>query len=131
MKDLSPEERKMFEDKNFSFIATINKDGSPQVTPTWVDTDGKFILVNVNTTRQKLKNVQTDPRVAISLVDQADPYKAIFVKGKVVSIEKGKVAEDHIDKMAKKYIGQDKYPYRGPGEQRVLLKIEPLKITTR
>ena len=131
MKDLSPEERKMFEDKNFSFIATINKDGSPQLSPTWVDTDGKFILVNVNTTRQKLKNVQTDPRVAISLVDQADPYKAIFVKGKVVSIEKGKVAEDHIDKMAKKYIGQDKYPFRGPGEQRVLLKIEPLKITTR
>ena len=131
MKDLSPEERKMFEDKNFSFIATINKDGSPQVTPTWVDTDGKFILVNVNTTRQKLKNVQTDPRVAISLVDQADPYKAIFVKGKVVSIEKGKVAEDHIDKMARKYIGQDKYPFRGPGEQRVLLKIEPLKVTTR
>jgi PPOX class probable F420-dependent enzyme len=129
--NLNPEQRKLFEDKNFAFIATINKDGSPQVTPTWVDTDGKYVLVNINTSRQKFRNLSRDPRVAIALVDQANPYKGVFVWGKVVSMEKGKVADDHIDKMAKKYTGADKYGNRVPGEQRVLLKIEPSKVILR
>jgi PPOX class probable F420-dependent enzyme len=131
MVSLPSEARKIFEDKNFAFISTINKDGSPQVTPVWVDTDGKNIYVNIATSRQKFRNVQRDPRVAIAIVDQANPYKAVMVKGKVTSIEKGKVAEDHIDKMAKKYIGQEKYPYRVPTEQRILLTIEPTKVTVR
>jgi PPOX class probable F420-dependent enzyme len=129
MVTLSSDERKLFEDKNFAFVATLNKDGSPQVTPTWVDTDGKYVLINVATTRHKFKNVSRDPRVAIAIADQANPYMAIMVRGKVVSIVKGKEAEDHIDKMAKKYIGQDKYPYRRPGEDRILLKVEPTKVT--
>jgi PPOX class probable F420-dependent enzyme len=131
MVNLSAQERKLFEDKNFAFIATVNKDGSPQVTPVWVDTDGKSIFVNSATSRQKFFNLTRDPRVAIALVDQADPYKAIMVNGKVTSVEKGKVADDHIDKMAKKYIGQDKYPYRQPNEERVLFKIEPTSVKTR
>jgi PPOX class probable F420-dependent enzyme len=125
---LNPEQRKLLEDKNFAFVATINKDGSPQVTPTWVDTDGKYVLVNINTSRQKFRNLSRDPRVAIALVDQTNPYKGVFVWGKVVSMEKGKVADDHIDKMAKKYTGATKYGNRFPGEQRVLLKIEPSKV---
>jgi len=128
---LSAEERKFFEEKNFAFVATLNKDGSPQVTPTWVDTDGKNIYVNVATSRQKFHNLKRDPRVSIALVDQTNPYKAIFVKGKVTSIEQGEVAENHIDKLAKKYLGQDKYPYRQPTEKRVLLTIEPQKVVTR
>jgi PPOX class probable F420-dependent enzyme len=131
MASLTPEQRKLFEEKNFAFIATLNKDGSPQVTPTWVDTDGKNILINTANTRQKFPNVKRDPRVSVSLIDQTDPYKAIFVKGKVVSIQQGDVAENHIDKMAKKYLGQDKYPYRQPDEKRILLTIEPSKVVTR
>lgn len=131
MVSLSAEERKLFEDKNFAFVATVNKDGSPQVTPVWVDTDGKYVLVNTATSRQKSKNVQKDPRVAIAVVDHQNPYKGVFVRGKVVSMERGKIADDHIDKMAKKYIDQDKYPSRQPGEERVLLKIAPTKVTMR
>ena len=131
MVNITPEERKFFEDKNFAFIATVNKDGSPQVTPVWIDTDGKNILVNVATSRQKLRNVKRDPRVAISIFDMTNPYKAIFVKGKVTSIQQGPEAESHIDKMAKKYIGQDIYPYRTSTEQRVLLIVEPQKVTVR
>ena|SRR5579872_1121431 len=131
MVNLSPEERKFFEDKNFAFVSTLNKDGSPQVTPTWVDTDGKYVLVNIATSRQKFHNVQRDPRVAIAIVDLTNPYRAITVKGKVTSIVKGPEAEAHIDKMAKKYLGQDKYPYRQSTEQRVLLKVEPIKVQVR
>ena len=131
MVTLSSDERKLFEDKNFAFVATLNKDGSPQVTPTWVDTDGKYVLIQHCHYKTQIQECSRDPRVAIAIADQANPYKAIFVKGKVVSIVKGKEAEDHIDKMAKKYIGQDKYPYRQPGEDRVLLKVEPSKVTLR
>ena len=131
MVSIPPEARQIFEDKNFAFVATVNKDGSPQVTPTWVDVQGDQILVNVATTRQKYKNVKRDPRIAIGIVDQNNPYKAVMVRGKVISIEKGGRADPHIDKMAKKYIGQDKYPFRQPNEERVLLTIEPTKITLR
>jgi PPOX class probable F420-dependent enzyme len=126
--NLTAEQVKLFEDKNFAFVATLNKDGSPQVTATWADTDGKNILVNIATSRQKFRNIIRDPRVAVALVDMKDPYKEIIIRGKVISIEKGKIADDHIDKMSKKYTGQDKYGSRRPGEQRVLLKIEPSKI---
>jgi len=125
---LTPEQKKLFEDKNFAFVATVNKDGSPQVTATWVDTDGKNVLVNVATSRQKFRNISKDPRVAVALVDQKNPYEEIIIRGKVISMEKGRVADDHIDKMSKKYTGQDKYGSRRPGEQRVLLTIEPSKI---
>ena len=128
MVSLTPEQKKLFEDKNFAFVATVNKDGSPQVTATWVDTDGKNVLVNVATSRQKFRNISKDPRVAVALVDQKNPYEEIIIRGKVISMEKGRVADDHIDKMSKKYTGQDKYESRRPGEQRVLLTIEPSKI---
>jgi len=118
----------MLEDKNFAFIATVNKDGSPQVTPTWVHTDGKYVHVNVNTSRLKYRNLSRDARVAVALIDQNDPYTKLFVKGKVVSMEKGKVADDSIDQLSIKYTGH-KYGNRQPGEQRVLMKIEPSKVT--
>jgi PPOX class probable F420-dependent enzyme len=126
---LSAEARKIFEDKNFAFVATLNKDGSPQVTPTWVDTDGRNIMVNINTSRVKFANLKRDPRIAVAIVNMANPYKAFIIRGRVVSMEEGKNAEDHIDKMAKKYIGQEKYPFRGPNEHRVLVTIEPKKVT--
>lgn len=126
---LSENQRKFFDAKNFAFVATLNKDGSPQVTPTWVDTDGKYILINVTPTRRKARNIGRDPRVAVAVADQTNPYSMITVQGKVVEQIHGKVAEEHIDKMAKKYLGQDKYPYRQPDEKRLLLKIEPISIS--
>ncbi|MCL5068377.1 MAG: PPOX class F420-dependent oxidoreductase [Thaumarchaeota archaeon] len=128
MVTLTDKQKKFLEGKNFAFVATLNKDGSPQVTPTWVDTDGNYVLINVTPTRQKAKNVRRDPRVAIAVADQSNPYNMISVRGKVVEQIAGKEAEEHIDKMAKKYLGQDKYPYRQPNEKRLLLKIEPVSI---
>ncbi len=125
---LSDAQKKFFEGKNFAYVATLNKDGSPQVTPTWVDTDGQYVLINIATTRQKARNVKRDPRIAVAVADQTNPYNMVTIQGKVVGQVIGKEADDHIDKMAKKYLGQDKYPYRQAGETRLLLKIEPLKI---
>jgi PPOX class probable F420-dependent enzyme len=104
-------------------VATLNKDGSPQVTPVWVDTDGEFALVNTAIGRVKLRNVENDPRVALAVLDPNNPYSFAAVRGRVVEQIEGKLAEDHIDKLAKKYLGLDEYPYRQPGEHRVILKI--------
>ena len=122
-----PSIAKLFEGKNFAFIATLMKDGSPQVTPTWVDIDrnNNTILVNTAKGRIKYRNVSRDPRVAISLIDLSIPYEMVTVRGRVVEHIKGKDADEHIDKLAKKYLGKEKYPRRMPGEERVLLRIKP------
>ena len=118
---------KLFEEKNFAFLATLMKDGSPQVTPTWVDIDKSdgTVLVNTAKGRIKYRNVSRDPRVAISLIDLSNPYEMVTVRGRVVEHIKGKDADEHIDKLAKKYLGKEKYPRRTPGEERVLLRIKP------
>jgi len=120
--------QKLFREPNFAHLATIMPDGSPQVTPVWVDIDEKFILVNTAEGRQKPRNIRRDPRVAIDVASRDDPYRMVTVRGRVVEVT-GEGADDHIDKMAKKYLGQDKYPFRAPGERRVILKIEPEFVT--
>jgi PPOX class probable F420-dependent enzyme len=120
--------QKLFREPNFAHLATIMPDGSPQVTPVWVDIDEKFILVNTAEGRQKPRNIRRDPRVAIDVVSRDDPYRMVTIRGRVVEVT-GEGADDHIDKLAKKYLGQDKYPFRAPGEQRVILKIEPEFVT--
>jgi PPOX class probable F420-dependent enzyme len=113
--------------KNFAFVATLMEDGSPQVTPTWVDTDGDNILINTAQGRLKEKNASRDPRVALSIVDGQNPYNMVAVRGRVIE-HTTNGAEEHIDKMAKKYLGLEKYPNRKPGEKRILLKIKPEKV---
>jgi len=113
----------------FGSLGTLMRDGSPQVTPVWVDFDGKHVLVNSAKGRLKDKNMRRDPRVAISLQDPANPYRYLEIRGKVVEVtEKG--ADDHINKMAQKYLGKPVYPFRQPGEVRVLYKIEPEKVSS-
>ena len=108
----------------FASFATIMPDGRPQVTPVWIDAEGDRLLINTAKGRQKHRNVQRDPRVTVTLVDPDNPYNYVEVRGRVVEMtEQG--ASEHIDKMAKKYLGKDKYPFAQPGEQRILLKIEP------
>ncbi len=121
---LSDGVKKLFREPNYGHMATLMPDGSPQVTPVWVEMDGNRILVNTAEGRVKPRNVRNDPRVAISIYRQDNPYSAAFVRGRVVEIiHEG--ADELIDKLAKKYLGQDRYPYRQPGEQRVILVIEP------
>ncbi|HEX8087998.1 MAG TPA: PPOX class F420-dependent oxidoreductase [Blastocatellia bacterium] len=118
----------LFEKKAFANLATVMPDGTPQVTPVWVDYDGTHLIVNSARGRQKDKNMQRNSSVALSIMDPENPYRYLEVRGRVAEItEEG--AEDHIDKMAKKYIGEDRYPWRRPGEVRVLYKIEPQRTS--
>jgi len=113
----------------FAHLATLMPDGSPQVTPVWVDYDGSHVRVNSAKGRLKDKNMRRDKRVALSIQDPDNPYRYIAVRGKVVEItEQG--ADAHIDALAKKYLGKDRYPFRSPGEVRVMYKIRADKVST-
>jgi len=126
---LSPKSIYLFNKKAFASLATVMPDGRPQVTPVWVDYDGTHVLVNTAKGRVKDRNMKRDPRVSLAVIDPDNPYHYLEVRGRVVEItEEG--ADQHIDKMAKKYLGQDKYPSRQPDEVRVLYKIEPEKISS-
>ena len=114
----------LFEKRVFASLATLMPDGSPQVTPVWLDYDGEHLLVNTAVGRQKDKNLQREPRVSVMLLDPENPYRYLEVRGRVVE-RTLEGADEHINKMARKYIGQDVYPYRQPGEVRVLYKIMP------
>jgi PPOX class probable F420-dependent enzyme len=120
--------RKLFEGKNFAFVSTLMKDGYPQITPTWIDIEDGNILVNTAIGRIKQKNVSRDPRLSIAIADQNNPYDMVTVRGKVIEQITGDAADKHIDKLAKKYLGKDKYPNRAPGEKRVILKVKPERV---
>ena len=125
MASLTQRDREIFEGKNFAHIVTLMPDGSPQASPVWVDLEGETILVNSADGRVKTNNIRRDPRVAISIVDNDEPYGGVvMVRGTVTEVTTDG-ADEHIDKLAKKYLGVDKYQWRQPGEQRVLFKIEP------
>jgi PPOX class probable F420-dependent enzyme len=124
----NPSIRSLFENKNFAFVATSMKDGSPQITPTWVDVEDNLILINTALGRLKQKNLNRDPRIAVSVADNNNPYDMVTVRGEVIEQVTGEAAEAHIDKLAKKYIDKDKYPGRAQGERRVLLKVKPTKV---
>jgi len=117
----------LFGQPAFASLATIMKDGTPQVTPVWCDYDGTYIVVNSAKGRVKDRNMRNNPNVALAILDPKNPYRYLAIRGKVMDItEDG--AEDHIDRMAKKYLNLDKYPYRTPGEVRVLYRIKPEQI---
>jgi len=114
----------LFTKKAFASLATLMPDGRPQVTPVWCDVEGDLVIVNSAKGRQKDRNLRRDPRVALSITDPENPYRYLELRGRVVEItEQGAAA--HIDKMAKKYLGVDKYPYSQSGEVRVMYKIQP------
>jgi PPOX class probable F420-dependent enzyme len=116
--------RDLFQKRAFANLATLMPDGRPQVTPVWVDYDGGRVIVNTAKGRQKDRNMRRDPRVSLSISDPDNPYRYVEVRGKVTEVtENG--ADAHIDKMAKKYLDKDKYPFRKSGEVRVLFKITP------
>ena len=116
--------RDLFNKRAFASLATLMPNGDVQVTPVWVDVDDSSVLFNSARGRVKDKNVRRDPRVTLTLIDPDNPYRYLEVRGRVVDItEKG--AAQHIDKLAKKYLGVDKYPYAKPGEVRVLYRVKP------
>ena len=119
----------LFKQAAFANLATLMPDGGPQVTPVWCDFDGERVIVNSAKGRVKDRNMRSNPRVALSIVDPKNPYRYLEVRGRVTEItEKG--ADEHINKMAKKYMNVDVYPYRAPGEVRVLYKISPERFSS-
>jgi PPOX class probable F420-dependent enzyme len=118
---------RLFEGRNFAFLATVKKDGSPQVTPTWIDRDNDTILINTAKGRVKQENVSRDPRVSISLVDDRNPYSMVMISGKVIK-QTTEGADEHIDKLARRYLNADRYPNHSADVKRVILKIKPERI---
>lgn len=109
-------------------VATIGPNGGPQVNPVWFGWDGTYLRFSQTKTRQKFQNVQRDPRIAVSIVDPANPYRYLEIRGRVVKIEEDPTL-DFINSMAKKYMGQDVYPWHQPGDERVVVVIEPERTT--
>jgi len=117
----------LFQDKNLVFIATIMKDGSPQLSPVWADIQDDFILVNTAEGRVKHINVQHDPRVAISVVSNNNPLDMTTIRGKVVEIIPD-YDYKHANRLTQKYMGRENYPFKRQGEKRIVFKIKPEKI---
>ncbi len=118
----------LFEKKAYCYLATVMPDGTPQVTPVWVDYDGQHLLINTSKGRLKEKNMAVRPQVGMTIQDPDDPYRYLSIQGRVVKIvEESEGARDHINKMSKKYNGQP--VYQGPaGQLRRLFKISPEKV---
>jgi len=118
----------LFQKRAFAHLATLMPDGSPHVSPVWVDYDGTHLIVNTARGRQKDRNMRREARVAVEVQDPDNPYRHLLVRGRVAKVtEEG--ADASIDKLAFKYLGQEKYPYRAPGEVRVIYEIEPEHVT--
>ena len=119
--------QQLFVQKNLVYVATLMKDGSPQLSPVWADYEDGHILVNTAEGRVKHKNVLRDPRVAVSVVSKDNPLDMTTIRGRVE-----KIIPDydykHADRLTKKYLGKDHYPFKQPGEKRVILKIKPERV---
>jgi PPOX class probable F420-dependent enzyme len=119
----------LLQKKAFAHLATLMADGSPQVTPVWFDFDGNHFRVNSAKGRVKDKNMRQRGQIALAIQDPENPYRYLAIRGRVEEItETG--ADAHIDSLTKKYLGQDRYPYRQSGEVRVIYKIRPERIST-
>ena len=126
--DLPEKIRTALEEPQFWHLATVNPDGSPQVTTMWVSTrDGK-ILLNTALGRKKPRNLERDGRIAMSWSDPQNGYHSASIQGRVVGSYTGEQAEQDIDDLAQKYIGQSPYPWRSPGEQRITYLVEPTHV---
>jgi PPOX class probable F420-dependent enzyme len=127
MAALNEKQAKLFTDRNWGVIATIREDGSPQATPVWIDYDGEKVLVNSAVGRAKVTNIERDPRATVTVLPAEDQQSGyVMVSGPAQIVEEG--ALEHINMLAKKYLGEDKYPYLGPGEKRVIIELQPDRV---
>ena len=118
---------KLFSEKNLVFIATVMKDGSPQLSPVWANYDDGFILVNTAEGRIKHKNILRDPRVAVSVTSNDNPLDMTTIRGTVIEIIPD-YQYHHADKLTQQYLGRSNYPFKQPDEKRIIFKIKPEKV---
>jgi PPOX class probable F420-dependent enzyme len=127
---LKDKERKFLDDNAFIAVVTdLREDGSPHSTPVWVDVEGGKVSFNTARGRAKPRHLEKDPRVALIVTDPEDPYKWVAITGRAELTEQG--ADEQIDKLAKKYLGRDEYPWRNPKETRLKVLIEPQTVESR
>ena len=127
MAELTENARQKLSGRNFAYLATLMEDGSPHVAPVWVDVEDNRILLNTAAGRVKERNIRRDPRIALSIADENNPYDKVDIRGRVVEIIPGDEAEQHIHKLSLKYRGEERYPL-SPGEQRLKLIVEPTVV---
>jgi PPOX class probable F420-dependent enzyme len=123
---LTDAQRQLFLKPNYGVLGAVRPDGTPQLTTVWVDADDRHVLVNTAEGRYKERYVRRDPRVSLYVRDEDDPYKWIAVTGRAELVSEG--AEEHIDKLAQKYTGRDRYPWRAEGERRIIIRITPERV---
>lgn len=127
MTEIPEEARPLLEGKAFAHVATLMEDGSPQVSPVWIDIEDGLILFNTAEGRLKPRNLRRNPRVAVSVTNPDNPYENLLVRGRAVELTHDG-ADDHVDALAKRYLGADEYPFRQPGEERLIVRVEPEKV---
>jgi PPOX class probable F420-dependent enzyme len=129
LKRLTAAQREFLEKPFVGTITDLRPDGSPHATVVWVDVDDKGVSFNTAYGRAKPTYIADDGRVSLTVIDPQDPYRWISVSGTATLVDEG--ADDHIDRLAKKYIGADTYPFRQPGERRVTVRIAVENIDSR
>lgn len=128
MAGLTDRQAQLLLEKNFGVLGTLREDGSPQVTPVWVDWDGEHVLVNTLRARSKPGQVERDPRVEIAVFNLENPYQHVRIAGTAELTTEG--AAEHIDKLSQKYVGEPSYPWHKPGDERVIIRITPERVAT-
>lgn len=119
--------RELLKEPNFCFVATLRRDGTPHVALVWVDVDGDQVVLNSAKGRAWPTNLARDPRVTLAVANRENQYEYVSIRGRVAE-ETTDGADAHIDEMAKKYLGQDTYPFRQEGEERIIVRIEPERV---
>jgi PPOX class probable F420-dependent enzyme len=128
MATLDDKAKAIIDKPNLAFVATVMSDGSPQVTPVWIEREDETITFNTATGRVKERNMRRDPRIALTIVDRDDDYARVVVRGRVVRMIEGEEADRQIDRLSKKYTGNDEYQGHRPGESRVKVEVEPVSV---
>ena len=119
--------RELLEAPNFSSIGTIRRDGTPHIVPTWVDVEDDLVVLNTAEGRAWPANLRRDPRITLAVINRENPYEFVSIRGRMVE-DTHDGAFEHIDKMAMKYLGEEKYPFLQPGEQRIIFRVEPENV---
>jgi PPOX class probable F420-dependent enzyme len=123
MSILTPDDVALLGEKHLAIVASVMPDGSPQLTPVWIESDGETVSFNTAEGRVKHKNLVRDPHVAVAVVDGSNDYRWVSIRGRAEMTTEG--ADEQIDRLAKKYLDADTYPFRNPEETRVTVRIVP------
>jgi PPOX class probable F420-dependent enzyme len=127
MSELREKDIRLLEDPNLAHVATLRSDGTPHLTVTWIDWDGEHVVFNTALGRAKERHLRRDPRAAVEVIDPEDQYHYVSISGPV-ELEEGQAAEDHIDKLAQKYMGVEVYPDHHPDRPRIICRMKPENV---